>query len=162
MVLITEYLTVPVVHPAHYTCLIQFGPSNGSAAVASGKAAGHRVGGALFFLFLPVYNPQIRFAPTTNPNVSAAISTSPSAPTMNGRNPCFDIALMFVRNPTPANVSRNAHRDRFPKADTWSLLNRCRLTSNEINRNPSTNFGNLFHRNAALLSTTPALPCFAQ
>src|SRR5271154_4816415 len=79
-------------------------------------------GGAPALSFIILYKPQIRFAPTTKPRVRPAIKTSPRAPTMNGRKPCLDISRKFVRRPTPAKVSRNAHFDRFPNDATCALL----------------------------------------
>src|SRR6202051_1615223 len=104
------------------------------------------------------YRPHIRFAPTTKPRVRAAIKISPSAPTINGRSPCFNISRRFVRSPTPANVSRNAHLDRFPSDATCPLLNAWKPTSNDITRKPRTNLGNFFHKKAALFVIASAWP----
>src|SRR5579862_3316458 len=68
-------------------------------------------------------SPQMRLAPTTRPSVRHAIRISPRAPTTKGRKPCFDISRKFVRRPTPAKVSRNAHFDRFPSEATCPLSN---------------------------------------
>jgi len=75
---------------------------------------------------------------------------------MNGLRPCFDISRKLVRRPTPANVSRNAQRDKFARAFTWSLLKVWKVTRSEMARNPRTNLGNLVQRNAALLFTVLA------
>src|ERR1700675_1437498 len=104
------------------------------------------------------HRPHIRFAPTTKPSVKPAIKISPRAPTIKGRIPCFDISRRLVRSPTPANVSRNAHLDRFPSDATCPLLNAWKPTSNDISRKPRTNFGNFFHRKAGLFVIASAWP----
>ena len=102
----------------------------------------------------------MRAAPRTNANVMAAMTISPKAPTMNGLAPCLKRSFRLVRRPTPAKVRRKAHRLRFPKAVSCGLLNPNaamvglvedpRVASSEMNRKPRTNFGNFFHRKAAL------------
>src|SRR3984885_431011 len=99
-----------------------------------------------------------RSAPNTSASVIAAIATSPSAPIANGRHPCLPSSRIFVRSPTPANVSRNAHRDRLPSAVNCGLVNTATLASSEISRNPSTKRGNFCHRNRTLLPTRCACP----
>src|SRR5713226_3170203 len=50
------------------------------------------------------------------------MTTSPIAPTANGRRPCLRISRKLVRRPTPANVRRNAQRERFASAVVCSLV----------------------------------------
>src|SRR5258708_39265142 len=66
-------------------------------------------------MILLTYSFTILLAPSTSPSVIAAITISPHAPTINGRSPCFLISLKLIRRPTPANVSRNAQRDKFAR-----------------------------------------------
>src|ERR1700747_1813024 len=110
----------------------------------------------------PFYHPKTRCAASTNPSVNAAITTSPIAPTANGFSPCFDSALKFVRKPTPANVSKNAQRERLASAPICSLEKNAAVARAEIRRNPSTNLGNFCQRNLALLPTACAWPLLAQ
>src|SRR5262245_15232195 len=62
---------------------------------------------------------------------------------------------MFVRSPTPAKVSRNAHRERFARSVICPALNTPAVASADTTRNPSTNFGNFAQRNADLLDRMP-------
>src|SRR6266436_1846662 len=108
------------------------------------------------------HQPKMRCAASTSPNVKPAITTSPIAPTANGFNPCFDSALKLVRSPTPANVSKNAQRERFASAPIWSFEKNAAVASAEISRNPRTNLGNFCQRNSVLFPTACACPRLAQ
>src|SRR5206468_5410515 len=100
----------------------------------------------------PSHHPKIRCAINTSPNVNPAITTSPIAPTANGFNPCLDSALKLVRKPTPANVNKNAHREKFASAPICSLEKNAAVAKIEISKNPSTNLGNFCQRNFALFA----------
>src|SRR6266404_9768691 len=111
---------------------------------------------------LAAHQPKTRCAAKTSPNVNPAITTSPIAPTANGFSPCFESALKLVRSPTPANVSKNAQRERFASAPICSLEKNAAVARVEMIRNPNTNLGNFCHKNLALFPTACACPRLAQ
>ena len=65
---------------------------------------------------LPPQNTKLRAATRTITSVSTAIANSPTTPTTSGRQPCFTARERSSADPTPANVKRNAHRDRFARS----------------------------------------------
>src|SRR5580698_3686798 len=69
---------------------------------------------------------------------------------------CLPSSRRLVLSPTPAKLSRNAHRERLPMAAICGLVKNTIEASSEIRRNRRTNFGNLAHRNVALLLITAA------
>src|SRR5271167_4866784 len=94
-----------------------------------------------------------RSAPKTSPSVMSAIATSPTAPTTNGLAPCLPRSRKLVLSPTPAKVRRKAQRERLPKAVNCGFVKTLSVANREISRKPSTNLGNLRHRNAPLFFT---------
>src|SRR5215471_6412496 len=107
----------------------------------------------VILLPFPRYQPKMRCAASTRPSVNPAIATSPIAPTINGFKPCLERTLKLVRKPTPANVSKNAQRDKLASEPICSFEKNAKVASVEIRRKPSTNLGNFCQRNFALFPT---------
>src|ERR1043166_6577772 len=79
-------------------------------------------------------------APAIIASVSTAIAHSPATPTTSGRHPWRAIARRFVRSPIPANVRRNAQRERFAMSAVCADVKAPSVASRDTARKPTTNF----------------------
>ena len=96
-------------------------------------------------------------AKRTIASVSPAIAHSPTTPTTSGRQPCFISSRTLVRSPTPANVKRNAQRDRFARSVDLRLRERARRGHRRDDQEPEHELRELLPQERALVADRLAL-----